>query len=242
MSSGRIQAVIETKNSPPCVSAIDAEWDRYWSGKRGGGGTLYDWIAAWYRALIIRPALNYFCQKNFPSQGRVLHAGCGSGQVDTALQGRIAITPLDLSRQALGLYRMANSANDRAVQASILALPFADDTFDGIYNLGVMEHFPEQEIRMILGEFARTTKPGARIVLFWPPEFGLSVLVLKFVHFVLNRVLGRNVRLHPDEITRIRSKRHARATCEIAGLKMVDYYFGPKDMFTHSIIVLEKMQ
>ncbi len=78
------------------------------------------------------------------------------------------------------------------------------------------------------------------MVILVPPEYGLSVMFLKGVHFILNDVLKKNVQLHPAEISRPKSKAHARKIYEQHGLKMVDYYFGLMDLFTYAVIVLEK--
>lgn len=52
-------------------------------------------------------------------------------------------------------------------------------------------------------------KKGGKIVMFWPPTEGLTVNVLDSAHFVLNKILKKNIKLHPDEITRIKS--HAKS-------------------------------
>ena len=46
--------------------------------------------------------------------------------------------------------------------------------------------------------------------------------------------------MHPPEINRIKSKRQVKELCELDGLSMVDYYFGPQDLFTQAVVVLEK--
>jgi hypothetical protein len=35
------------------------------------------------------------------------------------------------------------------------------------------------------------------MVIFWPPVFGLTVNVLDAAHFILNKVLRKNIQLHP---------------------------------------------
>jgi hypothetical protein len=49
--------------------------------------------------------------------------------------------------------------------------------------------------------------------------------------------MKKNIRLHPDEITRLRSESHARTLFGKAGFDVIDYSFGPRDVFTYSIIV-----
>jgi SAM-dependent methyltransferase len=170
----------------------------------------------------------------------LLHAGCGSGEVDSDILKTYQIVPLDLSLRALALNKNINNVDGPLVRGNIFSLPFADSSFDGIYNLGVMEHFSEKDIDLILQEFRRVVKPAGKIVLFWPPSFGLTVMVLKPVHFVLNRVLARTSKLHPDEITRIESKAHIESIVDRAGLKMVEQSFSIRDLFTYYVVVCEK--
>jgi SAM-dependent methyltransferase len=217
-----------------------AEWDSYWTRNKNLLGSLYDLIAGFYRRFIIKRALNFFLKKHFPPGSAVLHAGCGSGQVDVDLADYLKITAMDISRQATGLYKRLNQPGCRLVRGDIFHMPFAAASFDGIYNLGVMEHFTETEIQRILSEFGHALRPHGKVVLFWPPEFGISVCFLKGVHFILNTILKLDIKLHPDEITRVRSKAHVKSLIEQAGLKFIDYDFGVKDVFTHAVIVAQR--
>lgn len=216
-------------------------WDDYWQKGRSGGGIVYDSIAACYRKAIIRPTLNYFVRAYFPANARVLHAGCGSGQVDADIRRHVKITGVDISVNALNLYRRNNKQHCEVMHGSIFELPIGDGEMDGIHNLGVMEHFTPAEIRKILCEFFRVLKPGGRMIIFWPPEFGASVIFLKAVKGFLARVMRKkDVKFHPDEITRVQSRRHALDFFEQSGFRVLRYYFGLKDFFTHSVIVVEK--
>lgn len=218
-------------------------WDAYWdAGKTETGGLLYDAIAAFYRKWIIRPSLNRFAGKYFAPGAHVLHAGCGSGQVDVDLRERVAITGLDISVNALQLYRKVNGPQSRTLHGSVFRIPLPDGCVDGIYNLGVMEHFSEPEIGRILREFYRVLDKDGRVVVFWPPEFGLSVLFFKGLGWVFRNVLGRqDVKFHPDEITRVRSRRHVTHLFEREGFEVLDYAFGARDLFTYAVIVARRI-
>lgn len=219
----------------------DQNWDEYWSrASNKQTHAAYSVIASFYRKFIIRPSLTKFIKSNFKERAKVLHAGCGSGQVDESIASYIDITPLDLSKGALDLYKKFNPGAKNLTHASIFEIPAEDNSFDGIYNLGVMEHFNEQDIQKILKEFRRVLKPGGMIILFWPPKFGLSVLFLKSVHYLLNNILGKNVYLHPEELTHINSRGHAQKTMEAADMSMVNYAFDITDLLTHAVIVGQK--
>lgn len=219
-------------------------WDAYWDGqKTQAGGLLYDAIASFYRKWIIRPSLNRFVRRYFAPGAQVLHAGCGSGQVDADIRHHVAITGLDVSVNALRLYRKVNRGHCRALHGSIFSIPLPDGGVDGVYNLGVMEHFTEEEIRRILREFHRVLKDGGRAVVFWPPEFGLSVMFFKGLGFVLRTVFGKkDVKFHPDEITRVRSRRHVTDLFESEGFRVLEYSFGPRDLFTYAVVAAERAE
>ena len=223
------------------VSSDTQGWDNYWSSKDNKPTLLiYDLIAAFYRKFIIKPTLNHFILKYFDTKSLLLHAGCGSGQVDMDIGARIRISALDISPAALSIYKKANKHYRELIHGSIFDMPVPAGSFDGIYNLGVMEHFSEEDIGKILLEFNRVLKPGGKIILFWPPEFGLSVIFLKGVHFTLNRLLKKNIYLHPPEITRAHSRKQIADFLEKAGFQLSEYAFGLRDLLTYAVIVGQK--
>ena len=141
---------------------------------------------------------------------------------------------------ALKLYRSNGFRTPRLVEASIFQLPLGAESMDGVYNLGVMEHLTEEQIQDALVEFHRVLRAGGKVVLFWPPEFGLTVRFFKLVHFILNDVLRMNIKLHPDEINLVRSREHVERLLRKARFSIAEYYFGAMDAFTQVIVVAEK--
>jgi ubiquinone/menaquinone biosynthesis C-methylase UbiE len=218
-------------------------WDAYWDGqKTHAGGLLFDAVASFYRKAIIRPTLNRFITRYLPAGAQVLHAGCGSGQVDADIRHYVSITGMDISVNALRLYRKVNTDYCRTLHGSIFEIPLEDGRMDGVYNLGVMEHFTEDETRRVLGEFHRVLKSDGRVVILWPPQFGLSVLFFKVLGWVFRTVLRKkNVKFHPDEITYVRSRKHVTEIFESAGFRVLEYSFGPRDAFTYAIIAAQRV-
>jgi len=219
----------------------EKEWDNYWTKKQTFSQSIYRSIASFYRQFIIKKTLNHFIQQEFKTSSKLLHAGSGGGQVDHDILTNYDITALDISTEALKLYERNNGKKAKLMKASIFEIPAKPLTFDGIYNLGVMEHFSRNEDIKILKEFGRVLTPSGKIVLFWPPKFGISVAFLNTTHFVLNNVLKRNIRLHPDEISLIQSKEHVAKVLKDAGFRLEKMYFGPRDLFTYCIIVGKKI-
>ena len=51
--------------------------------------------------------------------------------------------------------------------------PVQDETFDLVYNSGVLEHFPEEESLQMAQEMARITKKGGYVVIILPNKYCL---------------------------------------------------------------------
>ncbi|MBI3333491.1 MAG: class I SAM-dependent methyltransferase [Candidatus Omnitrophica bacterium] len=213
------------------------DWEGYWL-KAGGAQRpgLYEVIAEVYRSQILsRYAAAVLSREFVDSQGRhYLHAGSGSGGSDqrlTCAQARFHC--LDLSRTALELNRRRRSGPLRRwqIRGDLFSLPYLEGVMDGIFNFGVMEHFSEEEIGRILAEFHRVLKKEGRLVLFWPPEFGLSVRVLALLP----------LKLHPPEISRIRSFRWVRDLMARHHFKVLETRFGFRDLFAQVVVVARKV-
>jgi SAM-dependent methyltransferase len=215
-------------------------WDAYWERKSRKPNIAYDVIAAVYRKLFIRPRLTHLITGHFPSGSRLLHAGCGGGQVDRDLHGLMRITALDISAAALRQYRQNNPGVIAIKHASILALNIPSASFDGVYNLGVMEHFTAEEIVRIFAEFSRILVPGGKLLLFWPHVHSPSVYVLNGAHWILNEVFHKNVQLHPPEISLIRSRKEVEALLNRADFVLDEFQLSPLDLYVQAVIVARK--
>jgi dolichol-phosphate mannosyltransferase len=212
-------------------------WDSYWEQKKRKTTMAYDVVAATYRNLVIKERLNAVLRREFPAGSKLLHAGCGSGQVDVDLHDYAKIIAVDISVPALEIYTKENPKAFAVKHASILDLPFPDGSFDGAYNLGVVEHFEKDELRKIFAELHRVIRPGGKLVVFWPHAHATSVAVLNSMHWVMNDVLGKHVRLHPPEVSLVRSQKEAKTFFEDNGFDLSSYTFGPRDLFVQAIVV-----
>jgi SAM-dependent methyltransferase len=216
-----------------------SEWDEYWAKAPKARNRAYDRFAVFYRKYIIRPYLKRFFSRYFMGKAVILHAGCGGGQVEEGIIDPGSVIGLDISGNALSLYKK-NHPGSALIRGDIMATGFRNESLDGIYNLGVMEHFSEEEIHRILSEFHRVLKKEGVIILFWPPAYGATVIFLRGVHFFYRSVLKKNIRLHPAEPSLIRSRSHVEAMVAGAGFRMRSYDFGTGDLFTYAVVVLEK--
>jgi glycosyltransferase involved in cell wall biosynthesis len=237
--SGMYRRVRYASSRPPEASEMRVAWDAYWQdkGQVRVEHSLYDVIASFHRAYLIKPLLNRAIQKAFPEGAELLHAGCGGGEVDVDVVRYASVTALDISPKAIGLYRSRHRVPVRTIIGNVFDLSSLDRRFDGVYNLGVMEHFNEEQIKLILAQFNACLHPGGKIVIFWPPVYGLSVIVLHGIHFVLNKILRRDSRLHPPEPTKIASRAQAERLLSAANFELLSMSFSIRDAFTHMVIV-----
>ncbi len=217
-------------------------WDAYWNRPQTKSGFLYAFIATVYRQLVIKRNLNCWIRDTFLPNSCLLHAGCGSGQVDRDLQHEMRLTAIDISPSALELYACNNPRVQKIEHASIFALPYSKEYFEGIYNLGVMEHFTEEEIFRILSEFHRVLAHDGRIVLFWPHRWATSVHVLRFVRFLIRLFSNKTVEFHPAEITYISGRKMASKILDKAGFELIAYSFTLSDFFVQAVLVARKKQ
>ena len=148
---------------------------------RGGGGaaSLYDRFADLYDITFKlngygRSLARYFREHPLPlaAGAQVLDAGCGTGLLTLAMLRALPrparITALDLSAPSLAKARRAISETHaplshqvRLVQGNLLALPFANESFDFIATSGALEYVP---LAAGLGELARVLRPGGYLL------------------------------------------------------------------------------
>lgn len=202
-------------------------------------GSLYDRIARLYDLTFKfngygRSLERYFREHPIPLEdnAQILDAGCGTGLLTLAMLRMLArpaqITAIDLSASSLQKARQAVAGvlpgrphRVRFLQANLLALPFADRTFDFIATSGALEYV---SLREGLGELARVLKPGGYL-------FHLPVRpapVSKFLELLFR------FKTHPPEDVNENTERYLRIISR--------YRFPPTDIigWTKLAIVAQK--
>jgi len=116
---------------------------------------------------------------------RILDAGCGTGLLTLALlrtlRFPVSITSLDLSASSVSATRKAVDQSDGRrrdvsyMQGNVLALPFADDSFDFVVTSGALEYMPLEDG---LSELARVISPRGHL-LHLPIRPALTSLMLE---------------------------------------------------------------
>lgn len=125
----------------------------------------------------------------------VLDAGCGYGYhtVRLASQG-LRVTGLDFSEAALARARATirqagMGSRIRLQPGDLLAMPFADASFQHVNCWGVLMHIPDLERALV--ELARVLQPGGKLVITENNAQSLDVKVLEPAIRLAKRILGR---------------------------------------------------
>lgn len=100
---------------------------------------------------------------------QALDIGCGTGATMDHLRKFGEVQGIDLALIPLSFSR--RRGHERTMCASATELPFADDTFDLITALDVIEHLDDDVAG--LSEIRRTLKPGASAVIYVPAFMAL---------------------------------------------------------------------
>jgi ubiquinone/menaquinone biosynthesis C-methylase UbiE len=106
-------------------------------------------------------------RRYLPPQSRLLDAGCGTGRAGLALEKMgYRVTGVDLSLSMLAGGR-ALSAQSKLSAANLLALPFADGSFEAVIMFfGALQHIPGgTRRRQAIAEMARLVQPGGYLIL-----------------------------------------------------------------------------
>ena len=103
-----------------------------------------DSLWQYYHARLQQVVIEYKLQ-----DAKVLEVGCGVGFLQDMIEDYIGV---DIAQNS------GNFLHKPFVNGSVTTLPFADNTFDAIWSIFVLEHIPDPEA--MLREIRRVIKPG----------------------------------------------------------------------------------
>lgn len=99
-----------------------------------------------------------FWERHVPASRRLLDLGCARGREVFRDKAR-SVVGADLAQNAL---RECRTHYDAALAADLIALPFADDSFECVVSSHVLGHVPVDAKDAVLGEIRRVLRPGGK--------------------------------------------------------------------------------
>jgi ubiquinone/menaquinone biosynthesis C-methylase UbiE len=119
-------------------------------------------------------------QKEVVSKALILEAGCGISVLMNSFPSA-TVVGIDISLIALKKARKIYK-KPIFIQGDIRYLPFRKESFDIVYNIGVIEHFVKPKSALI--EMFRVSKFSGRVIVAVPNKYNLWTFGRKFVDFV----------------------------------------------------------
>ena len=178
------------------------EWDKYWINDKK------NILADTFRKYFLARPMARMVKKHFRTSGVFVEAGSGSSMDSHYFEKKKRkMIAVDVSKEALKI-AIKQKNIDETRQADIRRMPFRDKSIDGIWNLGVMEHFSKKDIDKILTEFKRILKDDGTIILLWPAKYNIINLFFFW--------------MFPDMPNTLRSRRQGREFLAKNGFDTID--------------------
>jgi len=159
-------------------------WDTYYAeAVNGAGDETSKPDSLWWKGVneeifdIVKSEISAFPNPH------LLEAGCGAGKSSLDLLERIQNTQLslmDISPNALSFAKREaakrNLSGISFTEGSIFNMPYPDKMFDMVWNVGLVEHYSEENIQKIVREMNRVLKNDGCLIIGIPNRYSLAVL------------------------------------------------------------------
>ncbi len=135
----------------------------------------------------------YLLHASRSAEARVLEIGCGYGRMLKALRSDGAKAVM----YGLDAFLDIHDSTYDLVKGDARAVPYKDNSFDVVFSLGVVEHFPETD--SAIAEHFRVLKPGGTAIITVPHKsfstpFRWAMYWLKYREYgTFEETLGRNL-------------------------------------------------
>lgn len=211
-------------------------WNSHWINLSRKG--VLSKVFVFVRKNIIAKDVASSLDRYFPPEGIFLDSGCGTSQTSISIPKRsrkfIAMDISDI------IFKGQPSVVDYRVNGDVLRLPFKDESIDGVWNVGLMEHFKPHELGIILGEFRRVLKSGGYAVFFWPAYYGPVNLLIKSFSFFNAKLNNDEGNMFPEEPSLLKSKAWVGGIVRDSSLSLVKVKRSLRGAFIHHAVVVRK--
>ncbi len=212
------------------------DWTDHWSEERQH--SMSQRFFSVYRKSIFARTVRHFVDTYLPTAGVLVEAGCGTSETSMRISkhnGERTLVAVDI---VLPVLAKCHPVMDVRLCADIFRLPFRDNSLDGIWNVGVMEHFLHEQIDNILREFHRVLKPDARLILLWPATSSVPQRMLRVAERIIHATSKqKDFRFHPDEISQLRSGQEGRDVLRRNGFQTIHVDEGWRSLMAFKTLV-----
>jgi SAM-dependent methyltransferase len=229
----RIFRLVSAKRSE-FIAKIDADWTRHWEKSNSAFHTITALIRRYLTAPLVIGGLKDLSQ----GFGKIfLEAGAGTSETSVLVDlSRHTSISMDISEAVL-----RRSVNPQIkLQGDLFNLPLKDGSVDVIFNIGVHEHYSEEQNAVILKGFMRALKTGGRVVLFWPWYWAPLMILGRTINVVMTLVLGRKYELYPNQYWELRRFSDGDRLMTQAGFTYVRHYLSVVDLYSMLVLEYEK--
>jgi SAM-dependent methyltransferase len=155
----------------------------------------WNWETANYFADWHEPIVELL-SRYIPRNTRILEIGAGGSHTLGALANRLNCVAFGLEPDVAGIAKAVELANGEnapvlMVRGDGFSLPFAENSFDVVYSLGLVEHFSFAQSEELIAEHFRVCKAGGRVVVAVPN-------LLNLPHTLRKAYLGERYEYAPE--------------------------------------------
>ena len=229
----RIYRLVSAKQSA-LISKIDADWTQHWEKSNSAFHAITSLIRRYLTAPLVIGGLKDLAQ----GSGKVfLEAGAGTSETSVLVDlSRHTSISMDISEAVL-----KRSVNPQLkLQGDLFNLPLQDGSVDVIFNIGVHEHYSDDQNAIILKDFMRVLRVGGRVVLFWPWYWAPLMILGRTINVVMTFILGRKYELYPNQYWELRRFADGDRLMTQAGFAHVRHYLSIVDLFSMLVLEYEK--
>ncbi len=233
------KGIVDLRKSISCDDNEINQWDKHWD--RSKQEALSQKFFSIYRKTVCARTVRHFINRYFNTTGIFVEAGSGTSETSSRINKHGSQRTLVALDAIFPVLERCHPIMDVRVCASIFHLPFCENSIDGIWNVGVMEHFTHEQIDQIMLQFYRVLKQKGTVILFWPAANSIPPKLLHFAENIINKTKQKkDFRFHPPEISQLQSTRECHDVLRRNGFKVSHIDFGLRSLMAFKTIIGEK--